>query len=263
LERITNCVVDEEKRAAKLRSAEEKSSAKQEKEAAKQEREAEKAADKRKSKEVPRAAPVVVATNTATNDNEDLYIDPTPATHAAESDPTSPTSPGGSKGLKSIFSKLKRRSKHTSAGTINTADMGTDKEPGFVGGAALRNSTSQPHSTAATTAATSSDDERPHNLGDVEPSSAAVNPTAVPHADELDDSYSDVSSMSNYEEPMTRGRSAERITSTQTATSGGTDFEEAHDHFDEGLAPPPTFTTNADKAKGSPNRDSKFHEVGI
>jgi hypothetical protein len=236
-----------------LRSAEEKSSAKQEKEAAKQEREAEKAADKRKSKEVPRAAPVVVATNTATTDNEDLYRDPTPATQASESDPTSPTSPGGSKGLKSIFSKLKRRSKHTSAGTINTADMGKDKEPGFVGGATLRNSTSQPHSNAATTVATTFDDERPHNLGDIEPSSAAaVNPTAVPHVDELDD-----------EEPMTRGRSAERITSTQTATSGGTDFEEAHDHFDEGLAPPPTFTTNADKAKGSPNRDSKFHEVGI
>lgn len=217
--------------------------------------------EKRKSKEASRATPVVVGNTTTTNDNADLYRDPTPASQAQESDPTSPmspASPSSSKGLKSIFSKLKRRSKHTSAGTINTADMGKDKEQGsFVGGATLRSSTSQPQPHGSTTAATTSDDERPHNLGDVEPS-------FVPHVDELDDSYSDVSSLSEYEEPMTtRGRSTERITSATTATSGGTDFEEAHDHFDEALAPPPTFTTNADKAKGSPNRDSKFHEVGI
>ena len=86
----------------------------------------------------------------------------------------------------------------------------------------------------------------------------------MPHVDELNDSYSEVSSLSDYEEPMvTRGRSAERITSTDTKKSGATDFEEAQDHFDEGLAPPPTFTTNAERGKGSPNRDSKFHEVGI
>jgi hypothetical protein len=221
--------------------------------------------EKRKSKEAPRIVPVVIATNTAATDHDDLYRDPTSAAQGQESDLTSPTSPSSSKGLKSIFSKLKRRSKHTSAGTINTADMGKDKEQGsFVGGATLRNSTSQPQSHATTIIATPSDDERPHNLGDVEPSPVpAIDPSSVPHVDELDDSYSDVSSMSDYEEPMTRGRSAERVTSGHTATSGGTDFEEAQDHFDEALAPPPTFTTNADKAKGSPNRDSKFHEIGI
>lgn len=195
-------------------------------------------------------------------DNDDLYRDPTTSTQPHESDATSPTSPGSSKGLKSIFSKLKRRSKHNSAGTINTADMGKDKEQtGFVGGASLRSSTSQPQSqpSSAPVAAISatSDDERPHNLGDVEPS-------FVPHVDELNDSYSDVSSLSDYEEPMvTRGRSIERLSSAGTKKSGATDFEEAHDHFDEGLAPPPTFTTDADKVKGSPNRDSKFREIGI
>ncbi|KAH4004799.1 hypothetical protein HBH70_040840 [Parastagonospora nodorum] len=238
---------DEEKRAAKLRSAEEKAAAKQEKEQAKQ--------DKRKSKEVPAIAPVSTGnTTTVTSaDNEDLYRDST----ANEAEPASPTSPN-SKGIKSIFSKLKRRSKHTSAGTINTADMGKDKEqPGFVGGASLHSSTSQPQSQPVASTSATSDDERPHNLGDVEPAS-------VPHVDELNDSYSEVSSLSDYEEPMvTRGRSAERITSTDTKKSGATDFEEAQDHFDEGLAPPPTFTTNAERGKGSPNRDSKFHEVGI
>jgi hypothetical protein len=195
-------------------------------------------------------------------DNDELYRDPTATAQPHESDAASPTSPGSSKGLKSIFSKLKRRSKHNSAGTINTADMSKDKEQtGFVGGASLRSSTSQPQSQPASAVAAAtgaaSDDERPHNLGDVEPSS-------VPHVDELNDSYSDVSSLSDYEEPMvTRGRSTERITSAETKRSGATDFEEAQDHFDEGLAPPPTFTTDADKAKGSPNRDSKFREMGI
>jgi hypothetical protein len=70
--------------------------------------------------------------------------------------------------------------------------------------------------------------------------------------------------MSDYEEPMaTRGRSAERIVTTNTKTSKDSEFHEAQDHFDEGLAPPPTFTTDADKAQGSPTRDSRFREVGI
>ncbi|KAH7077134.1 hypothetical protein FB567DRAFT_143124 [Paraphoma chrysanthemicola] len=259
---------EEEKKAAKLRSAEEKATAKQEKEAAKHEREAEKARktegdrqaikEKRKSKEVATPAPIIAETNASTNEGDELYRDPTPATSQQrapehESDPASPTSPTSPKGLKSIFGKLKRRSKHTSAGTINTTDVGKDKATGFAGGATLNSSTSpsQPHTAL-------SDDERPHNLGDVEPSS-------VPHVNELDDSYSDVSSLSNYEEPTAvRGRSAERITTKSTGASGGTDYEEAHDKFDEALAPPPTFTTDADKArKGSPNRDSKFREVGI
>jgi hypothetical protein len=223
---------------------------------------------------VASTVPAVIATNTSANSNDDLYRDATPSNQPVNSDttspisPTSPTSPSSSKGLKSIFSKLKRRSKHGSAGTISTTDMGKDKEQtGFVGGASLRSSISQqqpqPASTVAATTTSDSDDEVPHNLGDVEPSS--VEPSYVPHVDELDDSDSDVSSLSDYAEPMTRGRSAERIVSSNTKASGGTDpeFQEAQDHFDEGLAPPPTFTTDADKSKGSPNRDSKFREVGI
>jgi hypothetical protein len=215
-------------------------------------------AEKRKSVEVPTPMATGNTTTVTSTAKDDLYRDSNPH----EADATSPKSPNSSKGLKSIFSKLKRRSKHTSAGTINTADMDKDKEQtGFVGGASLESSTSQPQSnpSSAAAAATSTafDDERPHNLGDIEPSS-------VPHVDELNDSYSDVSSLSDYDEPMiTRGRSAERVTSTGTKKSGTTDFEEAQDHFDEALAPPPTFTTNSERGTGSPNRDSKFHEVGI
>jgi hypothetical protein len=220
--------------------------------------------EKRKSTQatatVPVAVPVaVVAVTTSSTDHEDLYRDPTPVTtpatsHAREADPTpptSPTSPSSSKGLKSIFSKLKRRSKHTSAGTFSSGDVGKEKETGFVGGAMLRSSTSQPSTSQpshTSPKSVTSGDEPPRKLSDVEP-------TRAPHADEVD-SYSDVSSMSNYEEP--RGRSTERVASKDT------EFEEAQDHFDEALAPPPTFTIDADRVgRGSPNRDSKFHEVGI
>eukprot|EP00914_Ancora_sagittata_P030163 GHVO01060024.1.p1 GENE.GHVO01060024.1~~GHVO01060024.1.p1 ORF type:complete len:242 (-),score=20.38 GHVO01060024.1:110-835(-) len=205
----------------------------------------------RRRNESPRvstAAPVVAGASTVVTDNEDVNRDSTTAAPTHESEATSPTSP---KGLKSICSRLKRRSKP--AGTVGSAGVGNDKEQGFVGGATLRSSTSQSQAQSHTspTRATSGD-ERPHNLGDVEPST-------VPHVNELDDAYSDVSSL---EEP--RGRSKERLTSAPTKASGATEFEEAKDHFDEGLAPPPTFTTDADKeTRGSPTRDSKFREMGI
>ncbi|KAF1920101.1 hypothetical protein BDU57DRAFT_508215 [Ampelomyces quisqualis] len=260
---------DEERKATKLRNAEEKASAKQERGVAKQEREAEKARkaeedreEKRKSKEVPAVLPIVPTTITSENDNDDLYRDATPSGQATKPEVTSPTSPNSSKGFKSILNKLKRLSKYDPTGT-DAADVGKEKETGFAGGASLRASTSQPQShpsssTAAANAKTTNE-EHPHNLGDVEP-------PFVPHADVLEDPYSDVSSMSTYEDAaVPRGRSAQRIVTTNTKTSGGinSELQEAQDHFDEGLAPPPTFTTHADKAKGSPNRDSKFFEVGI
>ncbi|KAH8731299.1 hypothetical protein GQ44DRAFT_746060 [Phaeosphaeriaceae sp. PMI808] len=242
---------DEEKRAAKLRGAEEKAFAKQERETERLNKTDEDRLtreEKRKSKEVSSAAPVVTETHKTAN---------AAATQIKESILTLPTSPNSSKGLKSIFNKLKRRSKHNSAGTINTTNMGKEKENiGSMSGATYR---SQPQSHSPTgAAAATSDDERPHNLGDVEPS-------IIPITNEHDESYSDVSSLSEYEEPLeARGCSAERIVSGTTRASGGTDFEETQDYFDEGLAPPPTFTTDADKMrKGSLNRDSKFHEVGI
>jgi len=273
---------NKEKQVMKAQNAETKAAAKQEKEAAKQEKSAEKArqaeeeriarGEKHKSKEAPATAPLVVApAAVASHDNDDLYHDPSSANQAQQSsshevDPKSPTSPS-SKGIKSMFSKLKRRSKHNSAGSFDSSDMnkdGKDKaETGFVGGAALRSSASKSRSQTSLTGATH-DVDRPHNLGDVEPS-------FVPHIDEVDnktrgDRYSDVSSLSSFEEvEAPRGRSAERIVSGTTVTSRGSEFEEARDHFDQDLAPPPTFTSESNKATrvGSPGRDSKFKEIGI
>ncbi|KAL6709696.1 Eisosome assembly protein [Coniothyrium glycines] len=263
---------DEEKRAAKARAAEAKTVAKQEKEtekAKKAEEERLAKEEQRKSREMSAVPPTAtVATATATNTDE-LYEERSSATAAQRptehdtADPTSPTSQGPSKGLKSLLSKLKRRSKHAPA--TDGEEQSKETEADFIGGAALRSSTSGPQSQSSKSNTQpqleSVEAHPPTDLDDVEP-------TYVPHLDELEaDRYSDISSLASSvaeDAQMTRGRSAERILSVGTATSGGTDFEEARDTFDADLAPPPTFTSDADKArKGSPTRDSKFHEVGL
>lgn len=81
--------------------------------------------------------------------------------------------------------------------------------------------------------------------------------------------YSDVSSLSSRSDinASERGRTAGGLSPVSTGT--GMDFDEAteegKDHFDEGLAPPPTFTSlEASRGrKGSPKGESRFREVGI
>ncbi|KAF1838337.1 hypothetical protein BDW02DRAFT_517112 [Decorospora gaudefroyi] len=267
---------EEEKRAAKARAAEEKMAAKKEKEAER----AKKAEDdrlareeQRKSKEVPTAEPMAEGAGAA-QDNQDVNRAPTPATEgqrtsdydpADTTTPTSPTSQGSSKGFKSLLSKLKRRSKHSPA--TESDDKTKENEPGFVGGAALRTSTSQSHSQSQSSKTESqpnleSTESRISTEADQATEMRQTTPTFVPHVDH----YSDVSSLSSGGEEFSvaRGRSAERVVSGGTVTSGGTDFEEARDHFDEDLAPPPAFGSDAEKArKGSPSRESKFQEVGL
>jgi hypothetical protein len=189
------------------------------------------------------------------------------ATVPSSNDPTSPTSPSSSKGFKSMFNKLKRRSKHESTASTDSNDKDST---GFIGGATLRASEPKYSATAPSAShAEASSAARPHDLGDVEPDEA-TKPTVVPHVDEpvvvphvKDDRYSDISSLSSDDEELPRGRPrVERLMSDDTRASS--DFEEARDHFDEGLAPPPTFTTDVQKGRvSSPARDSKFHEVGI
>lgn len=241
------------------------------------------------------ATPTAPVPATATDGNADLYGEPTvptgittdttaatrdptttaptrdsTATAPSSADPTSPTSPNSSKGFKSIFNKLKRRSKHDSAVT-ETDGKTTEKDTGFIGGASLRASESGAHSseTPSTSHAEATTTARPTDLGDVEPT-VVSEPAVVPHLhdgrpikDVKDDRYSDISSLSSDDEELSRGRPRPgRLMSNDTRASS--DFEEARDHFDEDLAPPPTFTSEVDKGRhGSPVRDSKFHEVGI
>lgn len=256
-------IKDGEKAAANARTAEEKAAARQEKEAQKKT----KAEEKRKSRDrgalVPTAGAgaaagaTTLANVTTPNDpaatgeaqNDDLYRNSTPAqaTHASEAEfsnpasPTSPTSPKSpkpdGKGFKSFLNKFKRRSKHSSA----SADS---EKPGFIGGNALRGSSSTSHHTLV----------HPSPAPEPTESTNCTEPTQG-----FQRRYSDVSSISS-------GRaSSEGRGRTLSGVSVNTEFEEARDDFDEKLAPPVSFGTgDADAArKGSPNRDSKFQEVGI
>lgn len=185
------------------------------------------------------------AAETREPDNDSLYRDPMAAaqsSHTPEPESTSPTSPtspkSDSKGIKSFLNKFKRRSKHSGA----SAEI--DK-PGFIGGIALRDANRELES---------------HSNQNSVPSS--------PQPEVPERRYSDVSSVSvDSAFADDRGRGAERTTSglTETTTKGSEEFEEARDDFDEKLAPPPSFTTVDGSAgrKGSPSRDSRFHEVGI
>lgn len=195
--------------------------------------------EKRKLRDVAKGAQdaqaidsaLAAADGTHENGNDDLYREPTrnaqDATTGQEvSSPTSPTSPKSeSKGIKSLLNRFKRRSKPSA-----TASEG--EKPSFIGGAALRNS------------------ER-------------SNQDSNPYADQTlsnDRRFSDVSSLSSAE---SSDRSPTRTTTRQSGMSGASEYEEARDDFDEDLAPPPAFTTTAAGRMGSPNRDSKFHEVGL
>jgi len=231
-----------------LRTAEEKAAVKQEREAEKEKRAEEKRMQKeerRKSREVgvlaaTAGAGAAVGAATPANitpanvasqahasteeQNDDLYRDPTPpstAAHGSEAEhsnptsPTSPTSPRSESKVKSLLNKFKRRSKHSDTGAEN------DK-PGFIGGAALRASSS-------------------HSRQD-----------SIP--------------LSPPSEPVERARSSRRYSDVSSLSTGQetTEFEEARDEFDEELAPPASYSTEADGlSKRSSNRDSKFHEVGI
>jgi hypothetical protein len=268
---------DEEKRAAKARTTEEKAAMRQEQEAEKEKKAEEKRMqqENRKSKELSSPTSDETRRNVFTpwqkmkspteprgeehypavtdNDNDDLYRDPTPAGQPAQSSdpesgsvtsPTSPTSPTKSdgKGFKGFLKKFKRRSKHSAAAAE------TDK-PGFIGGAALRGSSSHSNSN--------------RNGNDSVPSSPHPAPALASNSD---GHYSDVSSIST-DANGDRGRAPKRTASGVSVVSGTSDYSEARDAFDPDvkLPPPPVFgsTDAAAGRKGSPNRDSRFTEIGI
>ncbi|USP75326.1 hypothetical protein yc1106_02600 [Curvularia clavata] len=259
---------DEEKKAAKARAAEEKLAAKQEKEAEK----ARKAEAKRLAKEDRRKSKEISATEgaPASHDNADLYQEPTPdaqpATEHDSADPTSPTLQESPKGLKSLLTKLKRHSKHSPANDIK--DDTAEKDTGFVGGANLHNSTSEAQYSESAAQPNRDSIDSYVSAEAIEPSeSNHAEPLYVPHVGYVNkDHLSDVSSLSGDKSELSiaRGRPTERVISGETAASGRESFEEARDHFDENLAPPPAFVSETDDTrKGNPNRESKFQEVGL
>lgn len=279
----------EKQRAAELKAeekrvkAKEKASSRTEKEAERAKRAEEKRIlkDNRKSKDAPKPTtvepPVATsptlpvadtgpdlstsvaaagATTAADNDDDEIYRDPEPVTRAPAltvqepeareqipSEPTSPISPTkpGSKGFKHLFNKLKRRSKHS-----NSVSEQSNPEPGFIGGAALTGASSG--STGAGPNPSTSNPPQKTNIA-----STAVNSNSNPYHSPS------VSSLSSEEDD--RGRAVQRRAIGVSAVSKESDLEEARDTFDERLAPPPSFGSDAAEGRrGSPVRDSRFLE---
>ena len=275
--------IDEDNEANRKCKAEEKASSRTEKEAERAKRAEEKRIlkDNRKSKDTPK--PITVeppvatsptlpvadtgpdlstsvaaagATTAADNDDDEIYRDPEPVTRAPAltiqeteardripSEPTEPTSPtkSGSKGFKHLFNKLKRRSKHS-----NSVSEQSNPEPGFIGGAALTGASSG--STGAGPNPSTSNPPQQTNA-----TSTAVNSNSNPYHSPS------VSSLSGEEDD--RGRAVQRRTIGVSAVSKESDLEEARDTFDERLAPPPSFGSDAvEGRRGSPVRDSRFLE---
>lgn len=201
---------------------------------------------------------------TAAEQNDELYRDPMPAappatrpaTHSAgpnipdaeqpksTSEPTSPVSPGSptksdSKGLKSLFSKLKRRPKHSS-GPVET------EIPSFIGGAALTGASSYSTTQAAAPGATT-------------PGATTAAREKTSHIN-----YSpSISSLSSSASDDHHSRAPQRRVKGISAVTHDNEFEEVRNKSDEKLVPPPQFTVveKEPARKGNPSRDSKFQEV--
>jgi hypothetical protein len=155
----------------------------------------------------------------------------------------SPTSPDSAKGMKSwLKTKFRRQSKTQKS---DTKDTGTDKPVvGSTDLAEVGNAGVKPN--------TSLVKDNEHRKSSMEEVALARSSTA--HEEPVDIAHEERT-----------GRSKRRASSVSSVSvleesqdvSRDDDFEEARDHFDNELAPPPTFPTTKST---SPVRDSKFHE---
>ncbi|KEQ71400.1 hypothetical protein M436DRAFT_51359 [Aureobasidium namibiae CBS 147.97] len=213
-----------EKEAEKSRKAEEKQARKE---------------DKRRSKEVKRDVEDATKASAATHTAERPS---TSGTAAVATDEHSKVSfqgrkPGRMSGIFSRFSRKSKPAEKTQQAEKTTAVTvpATDAKKSL--------STSEPSTTgvAATEAPVTSD---------------AVSDSSFRRHDT--DLHS-ISSVSSDEEMPTTRPTARRGRSSISAISGDEDeFEEARDHFDETLAPPPTF--GGQQKTQSPARETKFQE---
>jgi hypothetical protein len=114
----------------------------------------------------------------------------------------------------------------------------------------------------ATTAVTVPSTDAKKSLSTSEPSTTApVTSDAVSDSSfrRHDTDLHSISSVSSDEQLPTTRPTARRGRSSVSAISGDEDeFEEARDHFDETLAPPPTF--GGQQKTQSPARETKFQE---
>lgn len=161
-----------------------------------------------------------------------------------EKSPTSPDSPKGVKGW--LKTKFRRQSKTQK---LESRDTGADRD--VVDGTALAETGDT--SVGPNVSSTKDTEPRKSSMEEVAlpgPPTTSEEPAETVHEERTGRSKrraSPASSVSALEESHEMGEEVSR----------DDDFEEARDHFDNELAPPPTFPT---AKSASPVRDSKFHE---
>jgi hypothetical protein len=165
-------------------------------------------------------------------------------TQEGEKSPTSPDSPKGVKGW--LKTKFRRQSKTQKS---ESKDTGADKE--IIGVAAL----AEAGNTSVEPNASSAKETEPHKSSMEEvalagPPTTSEEPAETVHEERTGRSKRRASSVSSVSALEESHEMAEEV-------SRDDDFEEARDHFDDELAPPPTFPTTK---SASPVRDSRFHE---
>lgn len=157
---------------------------------------------------------------------------------------TSPSSPGSPKGvrtwLKTKFTRRRRK-----GATADSIEGQNDKV--FVGGVALAESSNE-----------ASNEPQQSSLKDVAFAGEPYNDHAAGESSATEERAGRSKRRTSSVSSLSTGVEVDHSQNLKRETSKDEDSEEAQDHFDEALAPPPTF---ASTQSASPVRDSKFHEV--
>lgn len=173
------------------------------------------------------------------------------------------------KGLRGFFRKLKNKSKADNKLTKARVSSDSASEKSFQGGAKYTGTTSGKDDAitpvTTTTAGLEAEGVRmgtdgpigdTHHVSGLGGDPRPESPSSFKRYDEEPNDLDDVSSSGADEEDVARGRSG-RV--AQTTSNGEDDqFEEARDHFDESLAPPPAF--GGQQKSESPVRETRFQE---
>ena len=237
---------------------------------------------------------IVIANKDASPDDLHLVVAPKPY-QPSESEPAAPapavkTGPGDDnknqttqaendkdqKGVRGFFNKL--RGKNKNENRLQKTQPGSSASEKSIPAAprTTSNETEDSLATPVTTTSAGKEDEQHVGVdgqigdskhvsglgGDPRPAS----PSSFKRHDEDLDDLDDVSSSGVEEEDIERGRggriakklSLGKDSEKQTSNENEEQFEEARDHFDETLAPPPAFAGQAKSE--SPVRETRFQE---
>ena len=253
--------------------------------------------DTKENRENREAAPLVVETSSSPPETPVTPSSAAPApvvkTGPSNEEAKSTSTPEKEKdekgGIRGFFKKLKGKSKAENKLTKERKSSPSTSERSFQGGAKYTETKAKDDMTTpvATTAAGQETQSQPavhmgtdgpigdrHLVSGQEGDPRAASPSSFERYGEESKDLNDVSSSGADEDDVSRGRTGRtRLTKdkgksrayeedlarqTTTTSNGDEQFEEARDHFDESLAPPPAF--GGQPKTGSPVRETRFQE---